>query len=173
MAKKFRLLLLDANVVIKLFQMGLCDRLLDHCDVHLSRTIAAHEAHFFYDDTGDRHDFDLSTYEGSGAITVFDVTLSQDAELNKHFDAQYLERFDPGEREALAHLVTSPEQYSICSADSIVFKVLGFLNRAEQGISLEEILLRTGLGRQLPWQFSKAFREKYTNEGFMDRQWKT
>ncbi len=173
MAKKFRLLLLDANIVIKLFQMDLWDKLVEHCDVHLSRTIAAYEAHFFYDDAKDRHDFDLSTYESSGTITVFDVTLAQDAELTRHFDAAYLERFDPGEREALAHLVTSTEPYSICSADSIVFKVLGFLNRAEQGVSLEEILQQTGFGRQLSWQFRKAFREKYTNDGFTDRQWKT
>ena len=169
MAKKFRLLLLDANIVIKLFAMGLWDRLLEHCDVHLSRTIATVEAHFFEDDEGQRHDFDLSGYETSGAITVFDVTLAQNAELTKHFDAAYLERFDPGEREALAHLVTSSEQYVICSADSIVFKVLGFLQRGEQGISLEEILQKTGFARQMEWQFTKAFREKYTQDGFRDK----
>jgi len=170
MAKKFRLLLLDANIVIKLFAMGIWDRLLEHCDVHLSRTIADVEAHFFEDDEGERHDFDLSGYEASGKITVFDVTLAQNAELTKHFDqAAYLDRFDAGEREALAHLVTSSEQYSICSADSIVFKVLGFLNRGEQGISLEEILQRTGFAQPMEWQFSKAFREKYTQDGFRDK----
>ena len=167
MAKKFRLLLLDAGIVIKLFEMGLWDRLLERCEVHLSRTIAA-EAHFWVDDEGQRRDFDLASYEASGAITVFDVTLAQDAELTKPFGLDYLERFDAGEREALAHLVTSPLPYAICSADSIVFKVLGFLHRAEQGVSLEEILQRTGFRRQMPWQFSKAFREKYTREGFCD-----
>jgi hypothetical protein len=169
MAKKFRLLLLDANVVIKLFEMGLWDRLLEQCEVCLSRTIAMTEAHFYEDEDGQRHDFDLASYEASGAIIVFDVSLAQDAELRKHFSPAYLERFDPGEREALARLVTSPEPYMICSADSIVFKVLGFLNRAEQGLSLEEILQQTGFGRSMPWQFSKAFREKYTLEGFRDR----
>ena len=169
MAKKFRLLLLDANVVIKLFEMDLWDRLLEHCDVHLSRTIQTTEAHFFEDDQGERHDFDLSDYEASGAITVFDVSLAQDAKLTKHFDPAYLERFDPGEREALAHLVTSSEPCLISSADSIVFKALGFLNRAEQGVSLEEILQQTGFGRQMSWRFSKAFRERYTREGFADR----
>jgi len=54
--------------------------------------------------------------------------------LTKHFGPTYLERFDPGERESLAHLVTSADEYMICSADSIVFKVLGFLDRGEQGI---------------------------------------
>ena len=172
MAKKFRLLLLDAGIVIKLFEMGLWDRLLEQCEVHLSRTIVT-EAHFYKDEEGQRHDFDLASYEASGAITVFDVSLAQDAELTKHFGLDYLERFDAGEREALAHLVTSSLPYIISSADSIVFKVLGFLNRADQGVSLEEILRRTGFGRPMSWQFSKAFREKYTREGFCDGLGKT
>ena len=167
MAKKFRLLLFDANIVIKLFEMDLWDRLLEYCDVHLSRTIAG-EAHFFEDNEGERHDFDLSAYEASGAITVFDVSLAQDAELTKPFGPAYIERFDPGEREALAHLVTSSDPYVICSADSIVFETLGFLNRADQGISLEEFLQQTGFGRPMPWQFSKAFRERYSKDGFGD-----
>ena len=169
MAKKFRLLLLDANIVIELFHMGIWDRVLECCDVHLSRTIATTEAHFYEDDEGQRHDFDLSGHEASGEIAVFDVSLAQDAELVKHFGTAYLERFDPGEREALAHLVTSAAPWLICSADSIVFKVLGSLDRAEQGVSLEEILQQAGLGRPVSWQFSKAFRERYTSEGFADR----
>ena len=168
MAKKFRLLLLDANIVIELFKIGLWDQLLELCEIHLSHTIVTTEAHFFQNDQGERHDFDLAVYEASGAVTVFDVSLAQDAELTKHFDPSYLERFDPGEREALAHLVTSADPYIICSADSIVFKVLGYLSLAEHGVSLEEILQQTGFGRSMPWQFSKAFREKYTQEGFMD-----
>ena len=39
--------------------------------------------------------------------------------------------------------MTSSAPYAICSADSIVFKVLGFLNRGEQGISLEELFQRS------------------------------
>lgn len=168
MTKKLRFLLLDANVVIELFRQGLWERILECCDVHLSRTVAAVEAHFYEDDEGRRHDFDLTSYETSGLVTVFDVSLAQDRQLTRYFDIVYLERFDPGERESLAHLVTSPRPYMICSADSIVFKALGFLNRPEQGISLEEILQQTGFGRQVAWQFSKGFRERYTRQGFGD-----
>ena len=169
MPKKFPLLLLDTGIVCELFKMGLWDWILKQCDVHLSQTIATVEAHFFEDDQGERQDFDLSGYVTSGAVTVFDVSLAQYAELTKNFGPGYLERFDPGEREALAHLVTSNDTYKICSADSIVFKVLGFLGRAQQGVSLEEILQQTGFGRKMVWQFSKAFREKYTKDGFVDK----
>ncbi|MFP4353856.1 MAG: hypothetical protein ACLFUJ_01940 [Phycisphaerae bacterium] len=167
MAKKFRLLLLDANVIIELFRMGIWEQIVDRCDVHLSRTILQ-EARYYEDDDGLRCGIDLVCCQRSGAVTVHDVSLSQDAELTKHFGIAYLERFDPGEREALAHLLTSQERFTICSADSIVFKVLGYLNLAEQGISLEEILQTIGLGRLVTWPFSKAFREKYTQDGFVD-----
>lgn len=54
-------------------------------------------------------------------------------------------------------------------ADSIVYKVLGNLNMAEQGISLEEILQKIGHGlADSPWQYSKAFREKWTQAGQRD-----
>ena len=57
----------------------------------------------------------------------------------------------------------------ISSGDAIVYRVLGLLNRGEQGLSLEEILDSIGLRRsKLPWSCQKAFREKYTKEGELD-----
>ena len=38
MAKKFSLLLPDANVVIHLFKLGIWERLIERCDVHPART---------------------------------------------------------------------------------------------------------------------------------------
>lgn len=167
MAKKLRLLLLDANIIIELFRLGLWDQFLECCDVHLARTVVA-ESRFYEDDEGRLHGIDLLPFETRGQLTVFDVSLAQDRQLTQHFDLTYLERFDPGEREALAHLVTSTDPYVICSADRIVFNVLGFLDRADQGVSLEELLQKAGLARTMSWQYTRAFRDKYTNEGFVD-----
>lgn len=58
--------------------------------------------------------------------------------------------------------------YLISSGDAIVYRVLGNLGRSEQGVSLEEILQKIGLGRKVGWQYSKTFREKYTTEGEAD-----
>jgi len=49
-----------------------------------------------------------------------------------------------------------------------VFKVLGNTMRTEQGISLEEILSETGYTKDLPWQYLKAFRDKYSTDGGTD-----
>lgn len=164
--KRFRLLLLDANIVIELFRQGIWDRVVEVCDVHLSRMVAEIEAHFYEDEIGEKHYFDLTPDVEAGRITVFDVPVSGLQTFLASFDASYLERLDPGEAESLAFLLNSDDPYLICSADSIVYKVLGNLNRAEQGISLEEVLQRTGLGRNLAWQFTKRFREKWTRKGF-------
>ncbi len=167
--KKFRLLLLDANVVIELFRHGIWDRLLEACDVHLAQTIVSREVRYYDDSQGVRHDLDLGKYVESGEITVFDVEQSDLTAFRAAFDPTYFERLDPGETESLVYLLSSRETCLICSADTIVYRVLGNLNRGEQGISLEEVLQRIGLCRELAWQFTRAFREKYTKKGFEQR----
>jgi len=49
------------------------------------------------------------------------------------FDPTYMESLDPGEAESLAHLGASKETCMICSADKIVYRVLGNLDRSESG----------------------------------------
>ena len=51
--KRLSFLLLDANVVIYLFEHRLWERLVETCDVHLARTVID-EAHFYEDDDGVR-----------------------------------------------------------------------------------------------------------------------
>jgi hypothetical protein len=70
--KRWSFLLLDANVVIVLFKLGIWDRLVAACDLHVSETVIG-EAHFFEDDTGQRHDFDLGGYVTKGSIKSFNV----------------------------------------------------------------------------------------------------
>jgi hypothetical protein len=42
-------------------------------------------------------------------------------------------------------------------------------DRGHQGASLEEVLGKAGLGRSVPWQFSKAFCERWTGAGVAER----
>lgn len=166
--KKFRLLLLDANIVIEISKRRLWEGVLSQCEVHLSRTVVD-EAAFYTDDNGDRCEIDLTPYRGGdGGITVFDVAASEVASLRSRFDPTYFEKLDAGETESLSFLLKQSDQCSICSADMIVYRVLGNLNRPNQGISLEEILNKVGLGRRLPRQYTKAFREEWTGKGFHD-----
>lgn len=162
--KRLRFLLLDANVVIELFELGLWESVIDKCEILLARTVVEKEAEFFFDDEG-QHAIDLSQEIKSNRITVVEVQASELRRFLSQFDPLYLERLDPGEAESLAYLVSSEDPCLLCSSDAIVLRVLAQLRRTEQGLSLEEVLQKVGLGRGLPRQFTKGFREVWTERG--------
>jgi len=159
------LLLLDADVVIYIFSLGIWEDIIERCDIHLARTVLE-EAHFYEDGEGTRHDFSLSSYVDSGRISVFDLLPSELASFRQHFDPVYLEKLDPGETESLGYLLSTDKDFRICSADKIVFRILGALKMSDRGISLEEVLHMVGLARPLRHHVMKAYREQWTKKGF-------
>lgn len=166
---KLKLLILDAGVVIRLHELGIWNQVRDLCDVHLSRIVVEVEVLFQPADQGEYgEDIDLSPDITTGRVTVFDVTVSELKSFLGQFDAIYLGDLDDGEAESLAFLTKQSDEFVISSGDAIVYRVLGNLGRRDQGLSLEEILQKIGLGRKLDWPYSKAFREKYTSQGELD-----
>jgi len=163
--KKSKLFLLDANVVIYLFELGIWNAFVERCDVHLARTVVD-EAAFYQDADGNRFEIELDSDIEAGRITVFSVGYSQLQEFLSQFGAGFIERLDPGEAESLAYLDCSGYSHRICSADKIVYRVLGAVLKGEAGVSLEEVLTDIGLGRNLLTQFSKSYRERWTRRGF-------
>lgn len=164
--KKFRLLLLDANVVIHLFEQGIWDQFINRCDVVLARTVVD-EAHLYFQDSRP-FEIDLEPDIAAGRVAVVDVTVSDLMRFRSRFDPSYLDRLDAGETESLAYLLDSNDEFLISSGDGIVYRVLGRFHRQEQGLSLEEVLQQIGLTRSLPYQFTKAFRVKWINAGSQD-----
>jgi hypothetical protein len=160
---KFRLLLVDANVVIILFKLNLWQHLLACCDVHLSKTIMR-ESLYWEDELGDRHSIDMEHYRQQ--ITVHDVPASRVAALRAGLQGEMLERMDDGEAELLCVLIDSLDPYLICSGDSIVYRYIGAVRRSSQGASLEEVLTQTGRASKLDDQFTKMFKETNTQRGF-------
>lgn len=153
-------LLLDANAIITLFEIGLWDRVVEKCEVFLSRIVVEQEVAYFAGKQRDQK-IDLSEDVASGRVRVFDVASSELKTLLDQFDPVYLEKLDPGQAESLACLLASEQDYMISTCDAIVCRVLGSLQRGRQGISLEEILQKV----LLPHQFTKAFREHWTQQG--------
>ncbi len=174
--KRFPFLLLDAGPIIKLFESGVSDEFITKCDISVSRAVAdeaQYASHEFEDIS-----IDLGCYEEQDLIKIFDVELSKVIAFHEQFDPLYKVDIHPGEKETLAFLYNSSGEWCVCSADHVVFRVLGRLNKADQGISLEEILKSIGLGSNLDWKavtprdgdwkYTKKFREKWTNKGFVD-----
>jgi len=161
-------LLLDANVVIYLFKCGAWDKLIPRVRLQVAGTVLT-EAHFYLNDAGERVDFNLQTYVDAGQLDLVEVSLGDVRGFLARFDPSYAEKLDPGEAESLAYLLAASSETRICSADAIVFRVLGDLDRGEQGLSLEEALQAAGLSRSLPQQFSRKFRTQYTSKGVEER----
>ena len=166
--KRFKFLLLDADVVIKLFSLGLREALVKQCEVHLSEIVVA-ESNYFEDSEGERHDIDLAPYIRDGRIQVFSHSAADLQKFRSSFDSMYLEKLDPGETESLIHLLCPEnENLLLCSGDAIVFRVLGNLQITEKGISLEEILDRFGWRRNLEPCFTKKWPQQWSQTGLGD-----
>ena len=84
------------------------------------------------------------------------------------FNLLYKAIIDPGEKETLAFLYNSSEDWFVCAADKAVFRVLGLLGLGRKGISLEEFLEEVGLPRDMKPQYKKKYREKWTQIGQVD-----
>lgn len=163
--KKFQFLLLDAGPIIKLFSLSIWDDFIKHCDVTISRIIAEDQA--LYTEDGTKR-IDLKPYEEQDLIRIIDVKPPLVKAFHDKFNLRYKADIHDGEKETLAFLYDSSENWLVCSADKAVFKVLGLLGRAEQGIFLAEVLEEIGLSGELQWQYTKKFREKYTRMGQID-----
>jgi hypothetical protein len=165
--KKFRLLLLDTNVILELIDMGIWEAVVAACDVHVARTVVD-EAQFVKDEDGFPVSVDLVDDEIKGRITVFEVEGKRLAAFKSEFKPSYFEKLDAGELESLTHLFGSSGHHLIVSSDKVVFRVLGCCGRGDQGQSLEEVLDAIGMGRPLRRQFSREYREEWTNRGFQE-----
>ena len=156
--------MLDAGPIIKLFELNLWEQFIEMCDVAISR-IVVDQAKYASQEFEDIC-VDLEPYEKQ--IRIFDSELSEVKTFYDKFNLRYKSDIHPGEKETLAFLCNSSENWLVCSADSAVFRVLGLMGRINQGISLEEILSKVGLSRNLEWKYTKKFREKWTHKGQLD-----
>ena len=164
--KKYQFLLLDAGPIIKLFELDIWDEFIKRCDVAVSR-IVANEAKYASQELQDVH-IDLEPDQAKDLIQILDTGPSVAKTLLDKLPESYTDIVHDGEKQTLSILAGSSEDWKVCAADGAVFRVLGFLGKDEQGISLEEVLSEIGLGRELEWRFSKRFRGKYTRLGQID-----
>ena len=165
---KSRFLLLDANVVIRVFEMGLWDAVASRCDLVLP-SLVVRESDFFVDACGVERPIDLRHDIDAGRITVMAATVEEMQEYRARFDDLYLQRLHDGETEALILCGRLGDDCRLCSADAVVFRVLALLDRREQGVSLQELLDEIGLSRAVTRPFTKAFREAKHRDGVNDR----
>ena len=161
-----RLILLDANVVIRLFELGIWERIAARHHVLLARTVLDESQ--FYEDAHGRQYIDWDRWSAAGTFEVRQAPPSEVAAYCRRFGPGYMEKLDAGEAESLVLMRDEPSA-RICSADKIVWRVLGNTGQSERGASLEELLAESGLTKPLPDRFSRRFRERWTRIGGQER----
>jgi len=166
--KKFQFLLLDAGPIIKLFELGIWDKFIERCHVTIARTVVEQCIHTGGGDVLDYIDFPFEEAADKDLIKIIEVNPSEVKSFLDRFGLSRKYKVHSGEDETLAYLANASEEYRLCAADGAVFRVLGFINKGERGISLEEVLKAINLSRSLEWQFTKKFREKFTRMGEAD-----
>lgn len=161
---KFQFLLLDAVSIIGLFELNLWERFIERCDVTVGKTVAE-EAKYASQTTEDIR-IDLEPDIRNGKIKVIDIDSSQFRTFNINYLTNCRYQIDKGEMELLAWLFSSKQPNKLCTSDGPVFQFLGYHNREEQSISLEEVLTSVGLSvSQLKIQYTKKFRETHIRRG--------
>jgi hypothetical protein len=176
--KKFPLLLLDTGPIIKLFELNLWNKLLQACDVTVSRTVIP-ELKWASQELEDVR-IDIELYEGKG-LRIIDHGTAAVASFYAKLSPLYKNLIEPddGEVATLEYLLSSSEKWILCTADGPVFRLMGSLGCGEQGISLQELTDKVGLqivinwAKVSPrnadwWKFTKKFREVYTQKGRID-----
>ncbi|HYH78494.1 MAG TPA: hypothetical protein VEX86_01810 [Longimicrobium sp.] len=167
MAKKPKLLLLDANAVFAAFKHGVWDGLCRAYAVILPSTVV-HVEGMFYDPPGGgrRVYLDLPALVASGSITEYSASAAEVAAMRARFRAPFRGRIDDGEAEAIVFLLEHPdEDVRFVTADKGALQAVAMLRLEDRAMCLAEALERCGLGRALPEEHGAAFFRKQVSIG--------
>jgi hypothetical protein len=167
MAKRPRLLLLDANAVFAAFRHGTWEGLCASYELVLPSTVVRVEG-MFYESRGTarRVYLDLPALVADGTVTEYAADASDVAATLERFSPSFRRRIDPGEAEAISYLLAHPdEDVRFVSADGSALEAVAMLGLAEKAMCLAEALDRCGLGRPLPREHGAAFFREHISLG--------
>ncbi|MCK4505362.1 MAG: hypothetical protein KAW14_07085 [Candidatus Aegiribacteria sp.] len=144
---KPRLVILDADVVIHLNEIGKWDAILESYDIILPEIVAMQEADYFDDGTGLTKTIPIQSCIEKGIIQIehadqSEITLIRGI-LGSTFDANF--EVHIGELEAMAILIRrNTSETAICTGDTAAVIALCYLDLSERIVSLESLLAKCG-----------------------------
>lgn len=154
---KMPTLILDSCAVFELYRVGIWSLFLSRCEVTLVDKVVE-----------EIESIDLRPNITAGRIVVVPVSDGDCNSFRARFDPALRGEMHLGESKSLCYLERNLS-YCICSGDKSVFRALGLLGLEDNGMSLESILQRIGLGRSLRDDYSEDYRRKWTKYGQQDR----
>jgi hypothetical protein len=150
--------LLDADVVIRLFELGLWDKLVERTRVTLAQTVYDQAAHYFNPETQARKHIDLQPYRDENRIDIIDSDVTETAPILAKCGKHAL--LHEGELESIACVARPNTDALFCTADGGAIRTMVLLDLNDRVVSLEELLRRTNLARSFDDRDSEQFSEK-------------
>jgi hypothetical protein len=157
------LALLDADVIIEAFRLGIWDLLVDKASITVASTVVGEAKHYFDPVTGERKSIDLQPYISSGKVAVRCGDTAGMTQVRTTC-RPYME-LHIGEIESIAVVTETGLQF--CTADHAAAKAMVLLDLGHLALSFEALLKRHGLSAKhgpMP-HFSKAAMTRWLREG--------
>lgn len=155
--KKPKLLLLDANVVLIAYRLGLWDQLKAKYEVYVTSIVADIEVKYVKTENS-RVAVDLRAQEENGEIHIVEANATEMASATANFAEAFRQALDSGEIEGIAVMLRGElEGCSFCTGDTNGLQALGMLNLGECSISFEDVLEQSGLRSKLPMTLPPEF----------------
>ena len=151
--------LLDANIVIEAYKLGIWEKLIEQVEISVSSIVARNEVLFSRKSYGGvSKPINLTDLIKEGKIREFSASQTEmQAFLNK-FDSFFVGGLHDGEAESLAIIMHGGMPDSLfCSSDATAIQALAMIGHSDLGVSFEVILKQNGLQKKLNRQFSEKF----------------
>lgn len=166
---KLKFLLLDADVIIEAYRIGIWLSLIDRVQIAVPSIVAHSEALFYSKEEGRiPEEIDLPKLIQEGKISELIASDIEMADLLAKFDNVFIqfEGLHSGEAEALALILSGKASgYMFCTGDKVAIQGLAMLGHSSYGISMEQVLSTVGLQKQLSHQFSESYFKRWLKKG--------
>lgn len=170
MNRRPRLLLLDAGAVFAALRFDAWDALVTSYEVVVPSTVVRIEAVFYITQPGERIELDLRAEVAQGRIREAEMSAADIGTIKGRFTPEFRERLDEGELEALAYLVSHPEEETrFVSGDGPAIQAVAMLDPDCRVLALAEALERCGWSKPLPHQFGPEFLKRHMSDGSIRR----
>jgi hypothetical protein len=167
-----KFLLLDANIVIEAYILGIWQPLIERVEVLIPSIVIKDEALFFRkEENGVPPAIRLEELVEREEIKEISASADDIADLHSVFDRVFVQGLHDGESEALAWLLKRGGEQGLffCTSDAHAIQALAMLGRSRQGISMEELLKSIGLEKPLSRQFTEEFFKSSLERGQRNR----
>ena len=164
---KLKLVLLDANIVIKAYEIGIWSELISKVEIAVPSIVAHTEALFHSKVLGKiPEEINLPKLILEGKIVELSASDIEMSDLYNKFDRVFLEELHGGEAEALALIYAGKFlEYKFCTTDKVAIQGLAMIGYSSNGISMEKLLSSVGLQKTLSHEFTDLYFQQWLKIG--------